>query len=118
MKLRWNDVRRRRIKSKKCGSPLYGSTSGYFTQRRTQSYPMLVPYGRELCDIPYVFLKTTSSMSDRPKALKGMLVGKTKNDEMTLSSIQKNHKLEYYTQKEMAGIISILIKNGRVKRLS
>tara|TARA_R110002074_G_scaffold189576_1_gene355464 strand:- start:1302 stop:1475 length:174 start_codon:yes stop_codon:yes gene_type:complete len=56
-------------------------------------------------------------MSERPKALKGMLVGKTKNDEMTLSSIQKNHKLEYYTKKEMVGIINLLIKNGRVKRL-
>lgn len=76
---------------------------------------MLVPYGRELCDIPYVFLKTTSSMSDRPKALKGMLVGKTKNDEMALRSIQR---IKYYTPTEMAGIISILIKNGRVKRLN
>lgn len=75
---------------------------------------MLVPYGKELCDIPYVFFKTTISMSDRPKALKGMLIGKTKNDEMTLKSIQR---IEYYTQEEMAGIISILIKNGRVKRL-
>lgn len=75
---------------------------------------MLEPYGRELCDIPYVFLKTTISMSHRPKALKGMLVGKTKNDEMTLRSIQR---IEYYTPKETAAIINILIKSGRVKRL-
>jgi len=64
--------------------------------------------------LPYLFLKTTSSMSERPKALQGMLVGKTKNDEMTLRSIQR---IKYYTKKEMAGIINVLIKNGRVKRL-
>ena len=56
-------------------------------------------------------------MSERPKALKGMLIGKTKNDEMTIRSIQKNYNLEYYTKKEMVGIINLLIKNGRVKRL-
>ena len=56
-------------------------------------------------------------MSERPKALKGMLVGKTKNDELTLDSIRKNHKLEYYNKKEMARIITLLIENGRVKRL-
>ena len=56
-------------------------------------------------------------MSNRPRALQGMLVGKTKNDEMTLRSIQKNYKLEYYTKREMAGIINILIKEGRIKRL-
>jgi hypothetical protein len=64
--------------------------------------------------MPYLLTKMGFSMSERPKALKGMLVGKTKNDEMTLRSIQR---IEYYTQKEMAGIINILIKNGRVKRL-
>ncbi len=56
-------------------------------------------------------------MSERPKALKGMLIGKTKADEMTIRSIQKNYNLEYYTKKEMVGIINLLIKNGRVKRL-
>jgi hypothetical protein len=53
-------------------------------------------------------------MSERPKALKGMLIGKTKRDEMTLRSIQR---IEYYSPKETAGIINILIKEGRVKRL-
>ena len=67
--------------------------------------------------MPYVHLITVYSMSNRPRALQGMLVGKTKNDEMTLRSIQKNYKLEYYTKREMAGIINILIKEGRIKRL-
>ena len=67
--------------------------------------------------LPYLFLKGSSIMSKRPRALQGMLVGKTKNDEMTLNAIQRNYNLEYYTKKEMAGIISLLIKNGRVKRL-
>lgn len=53
-------------------------------------------------------------MSDRPRALRGMLVGKTKNDEMTLRSIQR---IKYYTPKETEAIIKILIENGRVKRL-
>ena len=67
--------------------------------------------------MPYLLSKMGFSMSERPKALKGMLIGKTKNDEMAIRSIQKNHKLEYYTKKEMVGIINLLIKNGRVKRL-
>ena len=54
------------------------------------------------------------SMSKRPRALRGMLVGKTKNDEMTLKSIQR---IEYYTPKETQGIINILIQQGRVRRL-
>ena len=56
-------------------------------------------------------------MSDRPKALKGMLVGKTKNDEMTLQNIQRLERIEYYTPKEAQRIINIFIKQGRIMRL-
>jgi len=64
--------------------------------------------------MPYVHLITGFSMSKRPRALRGMLVGKTKNDELTLRSIQR---IEYYTPTETEGIINILIKQGRVVRL-
>lgn len=64
--------------------------------------------------MPYVHFKIGFSMSKRPRALRGMLVGKTKNDEMTLRSIQR---IEYYTPKETQGIINILIKQGRILRL-
>lgn len=56
-------------------------------------------------------------MSKRPRALRGMLVGKTKNDELTLQTIQRLERIEYFTPKETQGIINILIKQGRIMRL-
>tara|TARA_X000001382_G_scaffold130253_1_gene124552 strand:- start:1706 stop:1912 length:207 start_codon:yes stop_codon:yes gene_type:complete len=67
--------------------------------------------------MPYVHFKIGFSMSKRPRALRGMLVGKTKNDELTLQTIQRLERIEYFTPKETQGIINILIKQGRIMRL-
>ena len=51
----------------------------------------------------------------RPNALKNMLIGRTKNDELKLQSVSL---CEYHTEKEKKAIISSLIAQGRLLRLS
>ena len=50
----------------------------------------------------------------RPKALKNMLVGKTRNDNMNLRTLSKS---VYHTEKEIQTVIKQLIAEGRIKRL-
>ena len=53
-------------------------------------------------------------MSSRPRALKNMLVGKRKNDEMKLKSLTLS---VYYTDDEKKAIIKKWLKDGRILRL-
>jgi hypothetical protein len=62
---------------------------------------------------PYCFI-ILNNMSNRPRALRGMLVGKTKNNEIAIRVLTLSN---YYSDKEKNAIVATWIQDGKVLRL-
>lgn len=62
---------------------------------------------------PYCFI-ILNNMSNRPRALRGMLVGKTKNDEIRLRVLTST---KYYSDDEKNAIVATWLQDGKVLRL-